>query len=61
MKENKKDLPTSIDESEKRSTRVYLGQQSVVSKFPETVNEVAEFIKLHGFSAQSRRRDETAY
>jgi hypothetical protein len=37
------------------------GQPSIVSKFPEIVNEVAEFIKQHGFSAQSRRRTETGY
>ena len=61
MKENKEDLPTSIDENEKKSTRAYLGQPSVFSKFPEIVNEVAEFFKLHGFSVQSRRRDEAAY
>ena len=61
MKENKEDLPTSIDENEEKSIRVYLGQPSVICKFPQIVNQVAEFVKLHGFSAQSKRRDETAY
>ena len=36
------------------------GQPSLVSKFPGIVDEVAEFIKQNGFSAQSRRT-ETAY
>ena len=37
------------------------GQPSLVSKFPGIVDEVAEFINQNGFSAQSRRRTETAY
>ena len=36
-------------------------QPSIVSKFLQIVNEVAEFIKQHGFSAQNRRRTETGY
>ena len=34
---------------------------SINSKFPQIEEAVAEFIKQHGFAAQSRRRDETAY
>ena len=37
------------------------GQPSITSKFPEIVEEVTEFVKQHGFSAQSRRRNETGY
>ena len=37
------------------------GQPSIVSKFPQIVDEVSEFIKQHGFSAQSRHRAETGY
>ena len=37
------------------------GQPSIVSKFPQIADEVSEFIKQHGFSAQSRRRAETGY
>ena len=37
------------------------GQASIVSKFPRIVDEVTEFIKQNGFSAQSRRRTDTAY
>jgi len=29
--------------------------------FPEIINVVAEFVKQHGFAAQSRRRNETVY
>ena len=28
----------------------------MISKFPEIVNTTEEFIKLHGFAAQCRRR-----
>ena len=34
---------------------------SIVSEFPQIVDEVAEFIKQHGFSAQNRCRTEAAY
>ena len=37
------------------------GQPSIVSKFPQIVDEVSKFIKQHGFTAQSRRRTETGY
>ena len=37
------------------------GQPSIVSKFPEIVDQVSEFIKQHGFSAQNRRRTEIVY
>ena len=32
-----------------------------ISKFPGIVDEVTEFVKQHGFAAQSRRRNETGY
>ena len=35
------------------------GQPSIIRKFPEIVDAVAEFIKQHGFAAQSRRRIDT--
>lgn len=37
------------------------GQPSLLSKFPEIVDEVADFIKQHGFTAQARRRTETGF
>jgi len=37
------------------------GQPSLVSKFPFIIDEVAEFVKQHGFAAQSRRRTEVGY
>ena len=37
------------------------GQPSIVSKFPEIVDQVSEFIKQHGFSAQNRCRTEIVY
>ena len=36
------------------------GKPSIVSKFPQIVDTVAEFFKQHGFAAQSGR-NETAY
>ncbi len=37
------------------------GQPSIVSKFPQIIDEITEFIKQNGFSAQNRRRTETAF
>ena len=37
------------------------GRPSIVSKFTEIVDEVAEFIKQNGFAAQSRRRTEVGF
>ena len=34
---------------------------ALVTKFPGIVEEVAEFVKQHGFAAQCRRRDDTSY
>ena len=37
------------------------GQLSIVSKFPQTVDEISKCIKQHRFSSQSSRREETGY
>ena len=37
------------------------GQPSMVSKFPEIVAEVTDFIKQHGFAAQARCRSSTGF
>ena len=37
------------------------GRPSIVSKFPEIVDEVADFIKQNGFAAQSRRTTEAGF
>ena len=37
------------------------GQPSIISKFPQIVDVVAEFMKQNGFSAQNCRRTETGY
>ena len=37
------------------------GRKSIVSKFPQIIDEVAEFIKQHGFAAQNRRRTDIGY
>ena len=51
-----------LDESCKISSQKGKGgQPSIVSKFPNIVDEVSEFIKQHGFSAQNRRRTETGF
>ena len=34
---------------------------ALVTKFPGIVEEVAEFVKQHGFAALCRRRDDTSY
>lgn len=37
------------------------GQPSIVSKLPEMIDEVAKFIKQHGFAVQSCHRTEMGY
>ena len=37
------------------------GRPLIISKFPEIVDEVADFIKQNGFAAQSRRRTEAGF
>ena len=56
-------LVEALDESNpnNNSRKGKGGQHSIVSKFPQIADEVSEFIKQHGFSAQSRRRAETGY
>lgn len=47
--------PTTGDQSAKTTP----GQPSICSKFPDLVNIAADFVKQHGFAAQSRRRTGT--
>ena len=51
----------TVPSDQNQSRKGIGGQPSIVSKFPQIVDEVAEFIKQNGFSAQNRRRTETAY
>ena len=51
------DTTSTIGTSETKGGKV--GRPSLVSKFPGIVPCVTEFIKQHGFSAHSRRREET--
>ena len=52
---------SDLEQQTERSRKGIGGQPSIVSKFPEIADTVAEFIKQNGFSAQNRRRTETAY
>ena len=56
-----KERPDQQNDQGKVDRKGIGGQPSIVSKFPGIIDEVAEFIKQHGFSAQSRRRTETGY
>ena len=61
--ENDKDDQTQDkpDDEKKVNRKGIGGQPSLVSKFRGIIDEAAEFIKQHGFSAHSRRRTETSY
>ena len=61
--EEETDINIELNESNLENSRQKGkgGQPSIVSRFSQIVEEVAEFIKQHGFSAQNRRRTETRY
>lgn len=56
-------VQTEVNHETQKETRSFKihGQPTIVSKFPDIVDRVAEFVKQHGFSAQCRRRTETGY
>ena len=44
--------------SQSTSSAVRVGRPSIVSKFPDTVNIAADFVKANGLSAQECSREE---
>ena len=49
-----------LNANENQEGKSRRGRPCIVSVFPDIVNMAAEFVKQHGFSAQFRRRTETA-
>ena len=56
QKENEGNISEGQESVKKRGMG---GQPSIVSKFPEIVNIAADFVKLNGYAAEARRRNET--
>ena len=50
---------TSTRLADNENAKTTCGQPSISSKFPDLVNIAADFVKQHGFAAQSRRRTGT--
>ena len=56
QKENEGNISEGQESVKKRRMG---GQPSIVSKFPEIVNIAADFVKINGYAAEARRRNET--